>query len=142
MILQHDEPPVETSKLAIVAETEADRYDTATLVSCFECGETNLIGDKIDAVVDGVLKANTFAKQAEVKAWELEITPCEHTLCLQQESARPLQQGLSFGAVWTLLMDHRSRALLCLRAQAKSMALLAMWQSRMWPQSNRWSKGQ
>ncbi len=26
------------------------------------------------------------AQQSEVKAWEEEITACEHTLCLEQES--------------------------------------------------------
>ena len=46
---------------------------------------------KLPAVVDGILKASTFAKQAEVKAWEQEFTPCEHTLCLQQEDARQIE---------------------------------------------------
>lgn len=42
-------------------------------------------------MVDAVLKANTFARQAEVQAWEQEITPCEHTLCLEQQSARQIE---------------------------------------------------
>lgn len=46
---------------------------------------------KLADVVDSVLKANTFARQAEVQAWEQEITPCEHTLCLEQESARQIE---------------------------------------------------
>lgn len=32
------------------------------------------------------------SKQSEVKAWEEEITPCEHTLCLQQDAPRKLEQ--------------------------------------------------
>lgn len=32
------------------------------------------------------------AKQSEVKAWEEEITACEHTLCLVQEPPRKLEQ--------------------------------------------------
>ncbi|KAH0565884.1 hypothetical protein GP486_000714 [Trichoglossum hirsutum] len=32
-----DEPPQKISKLAIAAETEADRYDTVTQVRCYEC---------------------------------------------------------------------------------------------------------
>ena len=45
--------------------------------------------------MDAVLKANTFARQAEVQAWEQEITPCEHTLCLNQEAARQIDsQGM------------------------------------------------
>lgn len=30
------------------------------------------------------------ARQSEVKAWEEEITPCEHTLMLQQETSAPI----------------------------------------------------
>ena len=45
--------------------------------------------------MDGVLKANTFAKQEEVKAWDLELTPCEHTLTLQQNEPRTIEsQGM------------------------------------------------
>lgn len=36
-------------------------------------------------VVQGILKSYTSAQQAEVKAWEEEISACEHTLMLQQE---------------------------------------------------------
>jgi ubiquitin carboxyl-terminal hydrolase 5/13 len=31
------------------------------------------------------MKALSSAQQSEVKAWEEEILPCEHTLTLQQE---------------------------------------------------------
>ncbi|KAL8805925.1 MAG: hypothetical protein Q9200_005242 [Gallowayella weberi] len=90
---KRDEPPQKISKLAIAAETEEDRYDTKTEVRCYECGtgDVDKNSGKLPAVVDGVLKANTFAKQAEVQAWEQEITACEHTLCLQQESARRIE---------------------------------------------------
>jgi ubiquitin carboxyl-terminal hydrolase 5/13 len=50
---------------------------------------------KVKDVVEGVLKANTFARQEEVKAWEQELTACEHTLCLEQEAPRQIDaQGL------------------------------------------------
>lgn len=80
------------SKLAIAAETEPDRYDTATRVKCFECGVEGVdqSSGKLQGIVDSVLKANTFAKQAEVQAWEQEMIPCEHTLCLEQEAARKI----------------------------------------------------
>jgi ubiquitin carboxyl-terminal hydrolase 5/13 len=41
--------------------------------------------------VDAVLKANTFARQEEVKAWEQELTACEHTLYLEQDAARQIE---------------------------------------------------
>ena len=90
-----EEPPQKISKLAISAETDEDRYDTTTQVKCFECKDENV--DKSHAnlkdVVAGVLRANTFAKQEEVKAWEQEMVPCEHTLCLEQEAARKIESN-------------------------------------------------
>ncbi len=89
---RRDEPPQKVSKLAIAAETEEDRYDTTTSVYCYECGvDVDKTSGKLGCVVESVLKANTFARQAEVQAWEQEITPCEHTLCLEQESARQIE---------------------------------------------------
>jgi ubiquitin carboxyl-terminal hydrolase 5/13 len=37
------------------------------------------------------MKANTFSRQEEVKAWEQEYTSCEHILLLQQEPPRQIQ---------------------------------------------------
>jgi ubiquitin carboxyl-terminal hydrolase 5/13 len=80
------------TKLAIAAETESDHYDTATQVNCLSCGINNVekSSGKLPEVVDAVLKANTFAREQEVKAWEQELTACEHTLCLEQEVARQI----------------------------------------------------
>ncbi|KAK5114519.1 hypothetical protein LTR62_002454 [Meristemomyces frigidus] len=90
-----NEPPEKISRLAIKAETEADRYDVQTDVHCFECDVHDIGRDvgRVGETVVGILKANTFAKQEEVKAWELEMTACEHTLCLQQESGRQIPSG-------------------------------------------------
>lgn len=68
-----------------------------TSVKCYECGVENVdkTTGQVQAVVDGVMKASTFARQAEVKAWEQEFTPCEHTVCLEQETARQIEsQGV------------------------------------------------
>ena len=92
-----EEPPPKITKLAIAAETEEDRYETVSRVKCYECGVDDVARaeGKVGEVVEGVLKANTFARQEEVKAWEQELTACEHTLCLQQEDARRIDaQGL------------------------------------------------
>ena len=90
---QRDEPPAKMSKLAISAETEEDRYDTTTKVLCYECQveDVDKSSGKLGSVVDGVMKAMTFAKQEEVKAWEQEFTPCEHTLCLEQQAGRQIE---------------------------------------------------
>ncbi len=95
--LQRDEPPQKISKLAIAAETEEDHYETKTRVDCYECNvkDVDTTSGKLPGVIDGVLKANTFSRQAAVKAWELEMTACEHTLSLQQASMRDIaSQGL------------------------------------------------
>lgn len=81
------------SKLAISAETESDRYDTHIKVRCFECSVDDVdqsLG-RLPAVIDGVMKANTFSRQEEVKAWEQEMTSCEHILMLNQEKERQIQ---------------------------------------------------
>ncbi|OCK96482.1 ubiquitin carboxyl-terminal hydrolase 14 [Cenococcum geophilum 1.58] len=91
--VKRDEPPQKISKLAIAAVTEADRYDTTTQVKCYECGidDVDRSSGKLSQVVDTVLKANTFARQEEVKAWEQELTACEHTLCLEQDAPRDIE---------------------------------------------------
>jgi len=88
------EPPEKISKLAIKAETDQDRYDVQTDVHCFECGVDGITKDgKVGEAVNGIMKANTYAQQEEVKAWELEMVPCEHTLCLQQEASHTIPSG-------------------------------------------------
>ncbi|KAK1832068.1 putative ubiquitin carboxyl-terminal hydrolase [Podospora conica] len=87
-----DEPPLKMSKLAIAAETETDRYDNILTVKCLECGIDDI--DKNDPllapVVDAVMTANTFSRKEEVKAWEQEITSCEHILTMQQGEPREI----------------------------------------------------
>lgn len=90
--IQRDEPPQKLTKLAIAAETEEDRYDTETQVNCYACQMQDIdksLG-KLRELVDRVMKAMTFARQEEVKAWEQEFTPCEHTLCLEQQPSRQI----------------------------------------------------
>ena len=90
--INSDEPQPKVSKLAIAAETESDRYDTTTRVRCYDCAIDNVDQTKgnLPMVINGVLTANTFAKQEEVKAWEQEMVACEHTLCLEQDPSREI----------------------------------------------------
>ncbi|GAB7366655.1 hypothetical protein MBLNU230_g8638t1 [Neophaeotheca triangularis] len=90
-----DEPPQKREKIEIPAETEADRYDTETTVHCYECAVSGVdhSDGKLHDVVDGVLKANTFTKEVEIKAWEQEFTPCKHTQQLEQEPGKPIPSG-------------------------------------------------
>jgi ubiquitin carboxyl-terminal hydrolase 5/13 len=90
-----DEPQPKITKLAIAAETEADRFDTHTSVKCLECSrDLDISHPKLAPVVAGIMKANTFARQEEVKAWEQELTTCDHILMLQQTESKQLQSAL------------------------------------------------
>lgn len=79
------------TKVAIAAETEADRYDFQRMVRCLEC-EVDVVDmpGNVGAVVEGIMTANTFSRQEDVKAWEQEYTTCEHVLLLQQAEARQI----------------------------------------------------
>ncbi|KAF8422678.1 hypothetical protein EV426DRAFT_535057 [Tirmania nivea] len=89
---ERDEPPQKMSKLSIEAETEADKYDIRKTVICYSCAEEVDMAEKaIAKVVDGIMAAMTSARQTEVKAWEQELTPCEHTLCLEQDAPKQLE---------------------------------------------------
>ena len=106
--MQRDEPPQKISKLSIAAETEEDHFDTTTRVDCYECGikDVDKVQGKLSSVISGILKANTFSQQVAVKAWELEMTACEHTLTLQQEPQRTIaSQGR-----WPFSQDLNKRA--------------------------------
>ncbi|KAK3380935.1 hypothetical protein B0H63DRAFT_194583 [Podospora didyma] len=96
-VIERDEPPAKISKLAIAAETESDRYDTALSVKCFEDDNEHVAweGNAILApAVDAIMKANTFSRKEEVKAWEQEMTSCEHILTLQQGPPEKKSQDL------------------------------------------------
>ncbi|PBP16039.1 ubiquitin carboxyl-terminal hydrolase 14, partial [Diplocarpon rosae] len=92
-VVIRDEPPQKMSKLSIAAETEAEKYDFETTVRCYACNidNVNKSDGKLAAVVDGIMKANTFSRQEEVKAWEQIFTSCEHILTLQQYPARNIE---------------------------------------------------
>lgn len=106
-----DEPAPKITKLAIAAESEADRYDTHTQVRCLECNaDIDSFNPKIAPVVDGIMKANTFSRQEEVKAWEQELTSCEHILTLQQHESRKLQSDLGHCS----MCDLKENLWLCL----------------------------
>ncbi|TFK33774.1 ubiquitinyl hydrolase [Crucibulum laeve] len=88
---EDEEPPAKMKKLAIVEEREEDKYEHATVIKCWKCdGEkgAEILGaasdSKAKTLIDGVMQSMSSARQSEVKAWEEEITPCEHTLTLEQ----------------------------------------------------------
>ena len=79
------------AKLAIVEESEEDKYDHITTLKCWSCESISgrelpeLSEDaKVKELVSGVMTSLSSARQSEVQAWEEEIVACEHTLMLEQ----------------------------------------------------------
>ncbi|KAL4874199.1 hypothetical protein BDV12DRAFT_3710 [Aspergillus spectabilis] len=91
--IQREEPPQKISKLAINAETDEDRYDTRTHVVCYACGQDDIdkSSSRLKSVIGGVMNAMTFSKKEEIKAWEQEFVPCEHTLGLVQQQPKNIE---------------------------------------------------
>jgi ubiquitin carboxyl-terminal hydrolase 5/13 len=88
-----DEPPAKMTKLAISAQREEDTYFHVTALKCWACDPVSgleLPDAAPPALVEGVMTSMSSARQSEVQAWEEEITPCEHTLCLEQLAIGPI----------------------------------------------------
>ncbi|KAG6841633.1 hypothetical protein C0991_009058 [Blastosporella zonata] len=106
------------TKLAILDDREEDRYETNTVVKCWacdaECGREvpEATGNpKIKSLIDNVMHSLSSARQSEVKAWEEEILPCEHTFTLFQDSPGPIPPS---GLAQCTLCDLRENLWLCL----------------------------
>ncbi|KAI8969677.1 ubiquitinyl hydrolase [Trametes punicea] len=92
-----EEPPAKMKKLAITEEREEDKYEYKTVLKCWKCDPENGLeipeasdDPHVKSVIDGVMTSMSSARQSEVKAWEEEITPCEHTLMLEQHAIGPI----------------------------------------------------
>ena len=82
----------------IVEEREEDKYEFKTVVKCWKCNPDKGLelpelseDPKVKALVTGVMQSLSSARQSEVKAWEEEITACEHTLMLEQFETAPIE---------------------------------------------------
>ncbi|KAJ2956213.1 hypothetical protein NUW54_g14683 [Trametes sanguinea] len=96
-----EEPPAKMKKLAIVEEREEDKYEYKTVLKCWKCDPEN--GLEIpDASND---------PHSEVKAWEEEITACEHTLMLEQQATGPIAAS---GLAHCTKCDLKENLWLCL----------------------------
>ncbi|CAB4397730.1 unnamed protein product [Rhizophagus irregularis] len=88
-----EEPPQKISKLAIVPESDKDKYEFVTKVKCYACGGAEIdksLGN-LPIVIDSVMTSLSASRQSEIKAWEEEITACEHTQNLVQNPPKKLE---------------------------------------------------
>ncbi|KAK9447508.1 uncharacterized protein V1518DRAFT_421178 [Limtongia smithiae] len=89
---ERQESPAKIVKLSIPDESDEMKYEIHTSVKCLACGglELDKESPELSRVVQGVMTSLSSRQQSEVKAWEEEILPCEHTLCLEQDIAMVL----------------------------------------------------
>ena len=88
------------AKLAIVEEKEEDKLDHTITLKCWQCDPNagKLLPEvsevkKVKELSREIMTSLSSAKQSEVKAWEEEITACEHTLMLEQTSKEAINEA-------------------------------------------------
>lgn len=77
------EPPLKLTKLEIKAVRDDELYDTTLAVFCSEDNATYALQDcpeDYQRLCEQVIKASSYEREEEVKAWEQEINPCEHSV--------------------------------------------------------------
>ncbi len=88
--VQKDEEPKKITKLAIGkpggADFTGDDWEQILEVTCLECNKALDYekDNEIKSLVTSVLNASSENEKEDIKAWEEEIYPCEHTLTLVQ----------------------------------------------------------
>ncbi|CAG8630491.1 11437_t:CDS:10 [Funneliformis caledonium] len=84
------EPPQKISKLAIVPESDKDKYEYVTRAKCYACGGME-VDKTLPFVIDSVMTSLSALKKSEAEAWEKEITACDHTRNLKQDPPKTLE---------------------------------------------------
>lgn len=79
------------------------------------------------------MKSLGFAQREEVKAWEQEFVPCEHTLGLVQEEGKKIpshgksKEEMGTGPRNIVNLIDRSWPMFNVRSQGEPLALFGMW---------------
>ncbi|KAL4263101.1 Ubiquitin carboxyl-terminal hydrolase [Pleurotus pulmonarius] len=115
---EDEEPPAKMKKLAIVEVREEEKYDYTLAIRCWKCDPNKgveypsaLSDPKIKTLADSIMQSMSSARQSEVKAWEEEILPCEHTLTLEQFATAHIQDS---GLAHCATCDLKENLWLCL----------------------------
>ncbi|TIB99870.1 ubiquitinyl hydrolase [Wallemia mellicola] len=82
--VEKEEPPLK--KLAIEEERDEDIHSYDYNLKCLECNAVypSTSNSTIESQIDAVVKADSNAHKSEVKAWEEELTGCEHSVSISQ----------------------------------------------------------
>ncbi len=87
----------------IVEERDDDKYEYKTVLKCWRCNQDKglelpeLADDpRVKKLVTDIMQSLSSARQSEVKAWEEEITACEHTVMLEQQATGHIEASGTF----------------------------------------------
>lgn len=64
--------------------SRSDVRSESIFITCVLIRHIFILWEQIKSLVDGVMQSTSNARQSEIKGWEEEITPCEHTLTVEQ----------------------------------------------------------
>ena len=81
-------------KLEIKQESESDLYDIKTQLFQFDGDSLDLITDvnqETQATIDRIINSDSVNRKEELKTWQQEILPCEHTIEFQQTPIKDVQ---------------------------------------------------
>lgn len=75
------------AKLEVKETTDADLYTTSRRLYCAECDdlfELDTLPEDLASLVESIWTANSSQREDDIKAWEQQVFPCEHSVDLQQ----------------------------------------------------------
>lgn len=75
------------AKLEVKDAKEEDIYDISKSLYCLDCDSKCSITESpanVQELIKNILKSNSSARDDEIKAWEHEVLPCEHSIDVQQ----------------------------------------------------------
>lgn len=91
---QHKEKTNKMIKLEIKQESESDLYDIKTQLFQYDGETIDLITDldqETENTIEKIINSDSVNKKEELKTWQQEILPCEHTIEFEQNPIADLQ---------------------------------------------------
>ena len=94
-IFKTPKPDTEQKKVTKLAiglpggiDADTDKFETSVKVYCHACDcFIDHTIPEVASIVDSILLAQSAYEAQAVGEWELQIQPCEHTLCLDQSGS-------------------------------------------------------
>ncbi|KAM9934523.1 hypothetical protein OXX80_005894 [Metschnikowia pulcherrima] len=107
------EARVKQPKLEIIEEKESDLYDISTniyVAPLSDSADIDACPERVKSLANEILTANSASVADDIKAWESEVFPCEHSLSIAQVPVPEQEIDLSHCA----LCDLKENLWICL----------------------------